>query len=308
MKYFVAFLMALLSGCSGPSSNLSTTDDWVQVSVGHSHACGLHADGTVECWGNGGTGLLDVKGEGYRVISAGTHHTCGLIADDQAVCWGFSGFFDELNGPSSPVYERIDSGWAHSCGLTPEGTVDCWGCDDQQDNGQCEAPAGQFDVVVAGQHESCAATVDGQGRCWGPTTASTWPDSLESVVSVTAGTHHYCALSADGTPYCWGCVGGGEDACVSPEGRFIQLTAGWHYTCGLGEDGQIDCWGCELNGYGVNSDTGQCDAPEGDRYTQISAGEFGACAVREDGHLECWGCVDRAIENNDADSGQCDPP
>lgn len=72
------------------------------LSLGEHHSCGLTAQGTAYCWGNGGYGQVGsgVNGRafpaptavagshGFTGLSAGMHHTCGVTAAGEAYCWG----------------------------------------------------------------------------------------------------------------------------------------------------------------------------------------------------------------------------
>ena len=44
-------------------------------------------------------------------------------------------------------WSAVTVGWAHACGLRTDGTVDCWGYNDE---GQAEAPGGEFSAIAAG--------------------------------------------------------------------------------------------------------------------------------------------------------------
>ncbi len=74
---------------------------FVSVSVGggtmtieppaeEAHACGLHADGSVACWGNNDYGQCDppVEVEAWAVIRAGRALTCGITREGDLHCWG----------------------------------------------------------------------------------------------------------------------------------------------------------------------------------------------------------------------------
>jgi hypothetical protein len=86
-----------------PPSPIASDVPLATVSAGGEHACGLSADGTAYCWGNGWEGALARTLE-YPLI-------------------------DSVPRPiDSPLrFTRIATGLARSCGVTAEGEAYCWG-------------------------------------------------------------------------------------------------------------------------------------------------------------------------------------
>lgn len=84
------------------------------------HACGLRADGTVECWGTGYSGALGradgedaspdpampgraIQAIDVAVASAGpAGHTCAIERDGRVACWG-SNVYAQCGAPMSPT-------------------------------------------------------------------------------------------------------------------------------------------------------------------------------------------------------------
>ncbi len=74
--------------------------DWVAVTAGNYHACGLKIDGSLWCWGRNrerqaGSSSGEritvptlVDGGPWRQVSAGAAHTCGLREAGSLWCWG----------------------------------------------------------------------------------------------------------------------------------------------------------------------------------------------------------------------------
>jgi alpha-tubulin suppressor-like RCC1 family protein len=78
-------------GSSWLSRDVPTTP-FVTMDAGGFFACGVDADGHIECWGNNGSHQceppLDVS---YVRVSGGNSHACGLTTDSEVVCWGAGG-------------------------------------------------------------------------------------------------------------------------------------------------------------------------------------------------------------------------
>src|SRR5690606_15802606 len=74
--------------------------DWIGVSAGQGHSCGLSADGALWCWGdnefgNLGTGdreprsvPVEIAAGNYVEVSVDTFHGCALDASGGLWCWG----------------------------------------------------------------------------------------------------------------------------------------------------------------------------------------------------------------------------
>ena len=58
------------------------------IAAGDLHTCALHSSGTVECWGDDGSGQLDVPDGQFTAITAGAYHSCALRTDNTVECWG----------------------------------------------------------------------------------------------------------------------------------------------------------------------------------------------------------------------------
>src|SRR5437588_245175 len=138
--------------------------DFIFVSAGARHTCGLTAPGAVYCWGDdfthqlgGGNGvgsLVPVEGgpppRRVAAVTAGGFHTCTLTRETiyRVTCWGLNqesqlGVPDTL--PSATVTSRtvfgclpfvqLDAGDAHTCGTTDDGAAYCWGRNDDGELG-----------------------------------------------------------------------------------------------------------------------------------------------------------------------------
>ena len=138
--------------------------DWIQISAGQNHACGIRNNGTAWCWGGGGNGRLGNGGTAtasrpvqvqtdtgpggwsdWIQISAGYDHTCGVRANGTAWCWGAAasgqtGDNQTATDRTRPVQVHSDTsavGWTDwvavaanrsaACGTRSNGTLWCWG-------------------------------------------------------------------------------------------------------------------------------------------------------------------------------------
>jgi alpha-tubulin suppressor-like RCC1 family protein len=136
--------------------------DWIKISKGYAHACGIRVDGSAWCWGSAFDGELGNNQAGghaatpQRVrtstnttgwndwidISAGTSHTCGIRSDGSAWCWGegegigynsYSPSYvparvkTSANGTGWNDWVTIKAGFLNTCGVRTNGTLWCWG-------------------------------------------------------------------------------------------------------------------------------------------------------------------------------------
>ena len=72
-----------------PPKPAPRTDGFVDVSYGSDHACALHEDGSIACWGANEYGKASPPSGEFKSVSSGEHGTCALRSDDgKIVCWG----------------------------------------------------------------------------------------------------------------------------------------------------------------------------------------------------------------------------
>ena len=129
----------------------------MSVSAGRNHTCGLHEDGSPECWGceeddcehqhGQSTEFPTEDDEGaplvFAAIEAGGRHTCGLIDDggrlDRGflpVCWGSDNYRQVTDTPAYRFLE-LYAGDEFTCGHKPDGLLYRWG---RNLEGQCDLP------------------------------------------------------------------------------------------------------------------------------------------------------------------------
>ena len=327
-------------GSVGPVS-LGSGREAVAITAGAAHTCALLDNGTVRCWGFGGSGRLgtgstnsvgdnetpgsvpavDLGGHEAIAVSAGGSHTCALLDDGTVRCWGFGGSGrlgygnisdignDEPGGSGGSVdlglgrrALAISAADAHTCALLDNGTVRCWG---EGDSGRLGL--GNANDVGDNETPGSVATVAlGTGR---------------QAVAISAGASHTCALLDNGSVSCWGegdfgrlgygnatDIGDNETpAAAGPVNlgghEATAIAAGGSHTCATLDDGTRRCWGegdFGRLGYGNPTDIGDNETPAsvgavslgtllGRNAIGIAVGDFHSCALIDDGTVRCWG-------------------
>lgn len=220
--------------------------NFVQVGVGHSHACGLtSSDRRAYCWGVNSNGQLGdgtttfrftpvpvVGGLHFSQISVNGDNTCGVTTDSIGYCWGNNDFGQV--GDSTSVAMRLRpsrvSGTHH------------------------------FRQISAGIGHTCAVTPTNGGYCWGygrlgelgngKTYLSFWPRRVSGELSlrrVSAGWSYTCAETTNSRAYCWGYLGNDIHLLTPtsvPGGfSFAQLSTGWLLVYGKTPGGALYFWG-----------------------------------------------------------------
>ncbi len=114
--------------------------------------CALIAGGTVQCWGGGRRGQVDLTTNGAvptpatvtgisgaTAIAKGNHHTCAIVAGGAIKCWG-GGESGQLGNNATPFSTTsvqdvvgisgavaIGAGGPSACAVLNTGVVTCWG-------------------------------------------------------------------------------------------------------------------------------------------------------------------------------------
>lgn len=135
--------------------DLSRITDAADIAIGAHHACVLHKNETVSCWGKNDHGQL---GDGSRLdrntpslvpnltgvkhVAAGSNHTCIHRGDDTIRCWGsdsrrqlgLGGAAGDKDVPTlvPGLYEAINiaAGGDSTCALMTDGWIRCWGANE----------------------------------------------------------------------------------------------------------------------------------------------------------------------------------
>ena len=269
------------------------------------HACVLHEDRTVSCWGSGLDGKL---GQGNTsshylpvavpgitdvvAVSAGGEHTCTVHSDGGLSCWG-----DNLYGqlgvgnprtgylpqrvPGLSDVAAVAAGLRSTCAVHRDGALSCWGWPSYSANSADSTPSrfegpGDVTSVSIGQDGSCATTVSGAVYCWPSRQTpadATRVGNLTDVVEVSVGDGTVCGLHRDGGVSCWGennAVGQVGDGTTTPRHQPVRLA-------GISDAVAVSVSAGISDAVAVSVSLGS---------PSLSAH---ACALHEDGSASCWG-------------------
>ena len=303
---------AAVAGAASAETPPESTADWVQISSGFYHTCGIRDTGRLYCWGQGHRGQLgnggtanavavptEVAGTAtdWKSVSAGSSWTCAIKTNGTLWCWGRDDFGQLGNGPGggdvlTPTQVGTDTDWKSvsaglgetTCGRRANKRIYCWGRDN-------------FGQVGNGSGSSAnveTPTAVGSNADW---------------TSVSTGGYHVCGRRSNGRLYCWGkddegAVGDGGTGVNRPSpsqvaGGFADWTsvsAGLTHTCARRATGRIYCFGSDIHGGigdGGATNTNRFAPVEvkGARtdWAAVFAGGYVTCARRTSGQLFCWG-------------------
>jgi alpha-tubulin suppressor-like RCC1 family protein len=299
-----ATITASWSGYTATSQVSVTSLEFVTVSAGYGHACGLTSGGAAYCWGGNSNGALGngttnvafapvavAGGLAFTTVTSGGHHGCGLVSSGAAYCWGYNGHGQIGNGSTAdaltpvPVsggltFTALSAGINHNCGVTPNGVAYCWGQN--------------WDGARGGRL--------GDGTITSRSTPVPVATELR-FTAISAGSDHSCAVATGGGAYCWGANAGGElgnggggDATrpvpVGGSLTFSAVSAGYGRSCGRTTSGAAYCWGFAFLGNGTTTGATTPVAVAGGltfANLSASAGSVYTCGVAAAGIAHCWG-------------------
>jgi alpha-tubulin suppressor-like RCC1 family protein len=189
---------------AGPAA--AAPSQWLQVSAGAFHTCGLTDAGIRYCWGANHHYELGLGDQQPRLepakrsadgpwlaVDAGDRTSCGVSSGHRVYCWGQNTYGHAGSGNTQPQAEpvqvktssaTVSSGGLHACLVRTDGTLHCWGGND----------AGRLgDGTTTNRYTP--QSVSSQAPAWS---------------SVSAGGSHTCGIRTDKTLYCWGYNGAGQ--------------------------------------------------------------------------------------------------
>jgi hypothetical protein len=243
---------------------------------GQTHACGLHEDATIGCWG-----AIEAPPTGrFLQVSSGPGSSCAVNVDSSLVCWGAArSYAGLLQEGATGGFEQVATGADSVCAVRSDGTLRCWESGDPLAHVPLPPPAGTF-LKVSVSGGTMEDFEEGDGDRFG----------------------YACGLRTDGTIQCWGYASQG--AFINPgwedwtlTGAFVDLAVGWD--CGIRADGSAACRSYELEGrftrlsggFGVRPD-GTLVHADGEQllegnFVDVSAGQDYFCGLRSDGEVVC---------------------
>ena len=109
---------------------------FISVSAGSAHTCGVRTDNGIECWGDNSMGQSSPPTGQFLAVSAGFLHSCALATNNTVHCWGRDSY-GETRAPAG-AFMAVSAGSSFSCGVRTNGGIQCWG---SNDNGRATPPA-----------------------------------------------------------------------------------------------------------------------------------------------------------------------
>jgi hypothetical protein len=203
----------------------------------------------------------------------------GVSRAGEVKAWGLDRDGQVANVPAGSDYVAIAAGDAHGLALKSDGTIVAWG---QNDDGECQVPAGTYKAIGAGADFSLAIRADGTIAAWGyngQRQVSGVPEG-DDFVAVDGGELFAVALKSDGSIVAWGNNRWGQVSDAPTGTGFKAVAAGDDHAVALRSDGSLVAWG-----YWAATE----ETPISGTFTAISAGGGFSVALKSDGSIVWWG-------------------
>lgn len=313
------------------SAHLETIDScqedcgWSELALGYYHACGIKNDGTVWCWGAGGSGQLGngqtldrsvptrITGlAGATTVASGNMTVCALLGGDGSVwCWGVADFGalgdDQTHtacGGSDCSYvpvqagnltnvTEIASGGAFSCAVTSGGRLYCWGENNRGQLGLSDTTNRTLPTQVANGTVGVRASGGSSFMCFELQTGEYRCSGTNQLGQFGIGTVADVVSSPVTSP----AMGTAADARLGSSFTCLRHTnetvacAGSNRqgTLGLGSSSGPDA--CQIgSGEYVGCSTDFVVVPNVSPVSSVATGWVNACAVEKTtGEVWCWG-------------------
>jgi hypothetical protein len=142
--------------------------EYLDVAAGMAVSCGVEPAGTLRCWGDSQTEVMQnyANTGGFFssvALSPMEDVGCGLGSSGEIECFGLS-TSALLNSPSGIGFSELSCGAGSCCALTSNSAITCWGHDSVL-NG---IPGGTgWTTVSVGQNMACAIDGGDELTCWG---------------------------------------------------------------------------------------------------------------------------------------------
>lgn len=280
------------------SDSAVTIIEPVELAGGQYFMCARYNQGSVKCWGYGGSGQLGI----------GSTATIGDSATANAEVGGANLFVNLGTGRTAT---KIVAGLTHVCAMLDNSTMKCWG-------GNSAGQLGLGDVANRG---------DGANEM-GDFLPAINLGTGKTPTSIYAFGYTSCAILNDATLKCWGKNNAGQlgkgDVASRGDGpgemgdslavinlgtgkTATQVSGGLDFACAILNDGSVKCWGQNKNGQlGKDNatDLGSSANQMGDNLTainingtsgstrtalEIASGYEHTCIRRDNNTIICWG-------------------
>ncbi|MFN3827124.1 MAG: LamG-like jellyroll fold domain-containing protein [Micavibrio sp.] len=306
--------------------------DWLSITAGGEHSCGVKTDNTGWCWGSPANGRLGnenpynghhhsiprpVSGSySWSFISAGDAHTCGIQTDGTGWCWGIGSGGQvgdngatqrhaptaidlATNSVTGSSWIMIDTGSSGTnCGIRNDNTAWCWGWGSDGRLGDGDTSNNLAPNIVSG------------GGSWS---------------NISVGASHACGVQTNGTGWCWGNNGNGRlgdgGGAAAQQTTPFQVSGGFTWTkisasdqhsCGIRTDGVLMCWGEGDNGRLGTGNSTDVNVPTsisgGGTWIDVWAGLASTCALKSDNTIWCWGSASNGALGNNQRFGSFNTP
>jgi len=288
-------------------ARIGLDNDWLALTTGEGHTCGLRAPGVLYCWGDNHVGQLGVgdteprsrpervpSNALWRAVECGGDSCCAIDQGDALHCWGDNREGKvgqpEPTGPDAVLptrvgeerWRKVTVGQGHVCAIRDDGALYCWARNSTFELGigpepiQVRGPtrvgsSNDWTDVTSSQHSTCAVQLQ-KIFCWG------------------IDTHHELGGSVIDEPV-------DMPRMVGLDADWASVHAGWFHTCARKLDGALYCWGRAIEGQ-LGQGSGEERVQMARRvtsdatFTAVALGNFHTCAVSAAGALQCWGAND----------------
>lgn len=229
-------------------------EQWMAVTTGNAHTCGILASGHLRCWGSNSNGQL---------------------GDDLPTSTVNSSFSPVAVGPDDTTWSAVGAGVTDTCAIDAAGRLLCWGANTNGELGNSIPSPSQPSPVV----------VTGGARTWSAV-------GLGAISTCAIGTDHnmWCfgvtRLGASGSVL--------VPTRVPGTTGWKAVATGAQATCAIDDAGALSCWGANATGQLGDNTFLQRTSPTkiaDPTWTQVALGPQGACATNADGSVWCWGSM-----------------
>ena len=275
---------------------ISTINNSTAIAVGSSHACAVHHDMTVSCWGEGSYGRL---GDGIEdTLRSNGFAISRLVADPVKVKK-----LDKSNSLTNLInVKSISANEFHTCAIHIDESLSCWGLTNYDLNLETDfiPPPSQNSIYNSAQ-KIIIKNIE--------------QNTVSSFLSVSVGENHRCVIGKiQNKLYCWDINSSGQlgigsynygsitslRAVIHSDGYELvevhKVTAGDSHTCAIhGKNNILSCWGNglmgQLGGSTIRSAiNGFASTLDLNSTSRISVGVNFTCAIVGQGrNVRCFG-------------------